>query len=114
MLANVSSKQKLTINGPHTQRGYVYIDDVVDALISQMAQSENKYLNIRNPNEVTDSQLVDLLREIMGAPAVDVSISRMLPENRFAKTPYRVDQIRFEDIAVKTSLDQGLFDTLNL
>ena len=65
------ANEPITIYGDGSQtRSFCFVDDLVDGLVKMMASDEAGPINMGNPNEMSISQLAELIIELSGSESV--------------------------------------------
>ena len=106
--------ESLTVYGDGNQtRSFMYIDDLIDALLKVMAANYNKPINLGNPHEVTIKDVADIiLAKIPGTDSNTVHVD--LPEDDpKQRKPDITTAKKILDWEPKVPLEEGLEKTID-
>jgi UDP-glucose 4-epimerase len=108
---NLKSNKVCEINGPNVTRDFVYVEDVVEAIVLASSAKLNTRLNISSGQEISLIELYDLICKVMGMGGAPI----LLEERKGDVTRSCLSNARAKSLLnwmPKTSLSQGLSKSL--
>jgi len=113
-IAQIVSGQPLTIYGDGSQtRSFCYVDDLVEGIV-RLARSESaigRTVNLGNPNEITVSELAEIVAEVAGV-GLKVVRAPLPPDDPTRRCPDVTRAKEMLDWSARVSLHAGLRRTL--
>lgn len=104
--------EPITIYGDGAQtRSFMYISDLVDALVSLMESDYTQPINIGNPNEIMISELAEKIRDLVDSESI--IIYKDLPgDDPFRRKPDITLAVKLLGWSPVVGLDDGLKQTI--
>jgi len=89
----LNNNERIYINGAETSRDFIYVDDVVDAIIRAISTPSNCRINISSGDEVTLVELFEILSDLMNKSSSPIfqkldegEVSKSCLDNTLAKS----------------------------
>ena len=107
-------KKPLTVNGDGTQtRSFMYIDDLIDALVKMMSPGIPHYpINIGNPHEITIRYLAETIKAMTESPS-EINYRALPQDDPLIRCPDISLANRILNWKPRIPLDKGLQSTIS-